>query len=124
MTLDVLLVEDDQTVIVMLQALVEEHGLRAGTAGTVAEAKDILEGTYTKVCIIDYHLPDGKGVELGPYLNGSKVYFLSGEHPDEVTSLAKAYGVEPDGVLHKPFTLEELDKILETINSPGTSTDK
>lgn len=58
----VLLVEDDAVVLSSIQRYFERYGHETLTAGSVAEAQNILQRTLPDAAIVDYQLPDGDGI--------------------------------------------------------------
>ncbi|BDU73675.1 response regulator [Mesoterricola silvestris] len=60
----VLIVEDSRTLAGMLRRTFHEHGYRADSASTVAEALAAFGDAAYDVAVLDYHLPDGLGDTL------------------------------------------------------------
>lgn len=124
MPLDLLIVEDDRTVGQLLEFIAGENGMKAKVAETLAEARELLQEGYPTACILDYNLADGTGIELAKEVMGeTKIYFLSGRHPDDVLESAQAYGIQPHGVWHKPFKVERVKELLQEAISSGTKSD-
>ena len=61
----ILLVEDEPAAAALLSAIMEDNGLKVDHAGTLAEARALLErhGRYGAL-VLDLRLPDGDGVDL------------------------------------------------------------
>jgi DNA-binding NarL/FixJ family response regulator len=64
-SVSVLLVEDDAMVAGWVRLALEGTDLRvAGTAGSAAEALELVSRRRVDVLLVDYRLPDGRGTEL------------------------------------------------------------
>ncbi|NEX92244.1 response regulator [Caulobacter sp. 17J65-9] len=81
----VLLVEDDALASAMLQATLEDEGLKVDSADTLAEARKILAEGRHGALVLDLRLPDGDGMDLvrelrtRPETRGMPVVIVSGE---------------------------------------------
>ena len=60
----VLVVDDEEDIRELLDLTVARMGLSADCAGSVNEAKRLLEQQRYKLCITDMRLPDGDGLEI------------------------------------------------------------
>jgi len=90
----ILLVEDEPAAAALLSAILEDNGLNVDEAGTLAEARSLLDskGRYGAL-VLDLRLPDGDGVDLvkeiraRPELAGMPIVVVSadarrGKDPD------------------------------------------
>jgi DNA-binding response OmpR family regulator len=59
----VLVVEDDAQIAAGFRALLEAEGYTVRLAGTLAEARRVLDGAVD-VVLLDWRLPDGEGIDL------------------------------------------------------------
>jgi response regulator RpfG family c-di-GMP phosphodiesterase len=71
--LDLLIVDDDNTILSLLADTFAEQGLRAVTASGVGEARDRLAHHSFKVVLSDHNLKDGYGVDFLAELSGGGV---------------------------------------------------
>jgi putative two-component system response regulator len=60
----VLVVDDDESVVLLLAVILEAEGYRCTGAGTIAEARARLGETEFDVLVCDVRLPDGSGLDL------------------------------------------------------------
>ena len=70
---DVLIVEDDATVVELRLGAFEADGLSVDVAATVAEANRRLVSRHYRVMLLDLLLPDGKGIEVLRFLDTAKL---------------------------------------------------
>ena len=113
-TLRVMVVDDHQMVVqALVLALSREPDIEVvATATTVREAVDMALEAKPDVLLIDYHLPDGTGVDavrgLGPAT--PKIVFLSSERSDAAVLAALEAGA--CGYLVKSEPLDQLVKAV------------
>ena len=60
----VLVVDDEADIRELLDLTLARMGLAADCAGTVAEARKLLEQTCYSLCLTDMRLPDGEGLDI------------------------------------------------------------
>jgi DNA-binding NtrC family response regulator len=100
----VLVVDDDASIRLLCRLNLELDGWRVLEADTLAEARRQLEETTVDVVVLDVHVGSGNGIEFLHELQrerpGLKVAMLTGSD--------RLDDVESDGVIPKPFTIEQL----------------
>ncbi|HEX6540587.1 MAG TPA: response regulator [Ktedonobacterales bacterium] len=118
----VLIVDDDPAIRKMLVEVLSLEGYPTETAVNGREALDLLARGGSRVVLLDLLMPvlDGRGVmtELrGNPMERSrhKVILVSA-----ITNLETARDLEPDGVLPKPFTVDQLLNVLESTESAAS----
>src|ERR1051325_7651341 len=112
----VLLVEDDASVGMGLEALLQSEGYETTWVRAGAEACDAARRMQPEVAIIDVNLPDGSGVDLVPLLRE--------EHKDLPVVLSTGH-VEPNLSaekvrvlsLMKPYELDDLLVAIESVTA-------
>jgi CheY-like chemotaxis protein len=109
--LRILLVDDDPALLEATSELVKMLGHASATTGSPAEALRWLEDEGFDVLLADLAIPGMSGIELAesavqlrPAL---RVIFASGNEMPDVPALPFRWKA-----LRKPYTLEELDKVL------------
>ncbi|WP_018609796.1 response regulator [Uliginosibacterium gangwonense] len=113
---DVLIVEDE-----LRQAELHVDHLRSnnrfrpvGLAGTLAEARKMIDAFKPRLILLDNYLPDGKGIDLLEYIVVNKidarVIFLTAASEMETCSKAISYGAF-DYII-KPIAYERMDAAL------------
>ncbi len=65
---DVLIVDDEEDIRELLALSLLRMGLGADTAGSIAEARALLEKAHYRLCLTDMRLPDGDGLNLVEYI--------------------------------------------------------
>jgi CheY-like chemotaxis protein len=111
--LRILLVDDDPALLEATSELVKMLGHASATTGSPAEALRWLEDEGFDVLLADLAIPGMSGIELAqsavqlrPAL---RVIFASGNEMPDVPALPFRWKA-----LRKPYTLEELDKVLDS----------
>jgi CheY-like chemotaxis protein len=115
----ILIVDDDPAIRKMLVEVLSLEGYPTETAVNGREALDLLARGGTRVVLLDLLMPvlDGRGVMSELQANPAerarhKVILVSA-----ITNLEGARDLEPDSILPKPFTVEQLLNVLETASS-------
>ncbi|MCB1963147.1 MAG: sigma-54-dependent Fis family transcriptional regulator [Rhodocyclaceae bacterium] len=120
---DVLVVDDEEDIRELLEMTLIRMGLGADSAGTVAEARALLEKKTYRLCLTDMRLPDGDGLEL--------VRYISEHCADLPVAVITAYGSMENAVvalkagafdyLAKPVSLEQLRALVKSVfRLPGS----
>ena len=115
--LTVLAVDDDALVRMNTVAMLEDLGHRVIEARSGLEALERLVGETIDLVITDHAMPQMSGVQLAAALRAT--------HPEVPVVLATGYAELPDGGdpglprLSKPFSLNELDRLLRSIVPGG-----
>jgi cobalt-zinc-cadmium efflux system membrane fusion protein len=112
----ILVVDDDESIRQTLAKVLGREGLTVVTAGSVAEARSLVEGRRLDLGLLDLSLPDGDGVELAESLHARL--------PGLPLILMTAYPLRLRGrpelserfvsILTKPVELPELRQALQT----------
>ncbi len=125
MVLSALIIEDEPFVRQDLSALLDRHGrVRIeGEAGTLYEAKQLLQQHFFDLVFLDIGLPGGSGFDLIPFIDQrSKIVFVTGHDHYAL----KAFEINALDYLLKPVAKDRLAKTLarilpETENPAGRS---
>lgn len=118
----ILLVEDDEMVNGMIEAILRSHGYRVLSAQNGAVALSLMDqhSNAIDLLITDVIMPEVNGRELFVRITEkyarTKVIFISG-YPDV---LLKENRIESYNFIHKPFSVHELaTRVREVLDSPG-----
>jgi len=114
MALSALIIEDEPFVRQDLSQLLHRHGrVRiAGEAGTLGEAKHLLQRHFFDLVFLDISLPGGSGFDLLPFIDKqSKIVFVTGHDHYAL----KAFEINALDYLLKPVAKDRLDKTLARI---------
>jgi two-component system response regulator PilR (NtrC family) len=106
----ILIVDDEQSMREMLAILLKKEGLDVRSAGSRAEAADLLGKGPVDLVLTDVRLPDGDGLEVLRHVKGAS--------PDTAVVVMTAYGTTETAVaarklgaeayILKPFDVDEL----------------
>ena len=107
----VLVVDDDPSIRLLCRLNLQLAGWRVLEAGTLPEAREQLEADDVGVVVLDVHVGSGNGLEFLRELRRErpevKVAMLTGsENVGDVGS---------DGVIPKPFTIEQLTSTVANL---------
>jgi DNA-binding response OmpR family regulator len=107
----VLVVDDEASIRLLCRVNLELEGYRVLEAGRLAGAREALRTEPVGVVLLDVHIGPDDGRELLAELReerpGVRVAFFSG-----TTEVEAIEGLAPDGIIPKPFTLEELTETV------------
>jgi len=114
--LRVLVVDDEADIRELLDLSLARMGLVADCAGSLAQAKELLQQGQYRLCLTDMRLPDGQGLDLVRHI---------GEHaPDLPVAVITAFGSTENAVaalkagafdyLAKPVSLEQLRAVVSS----------
>ncbi len=112
----VLVVDDEEDIRELLDLTVARMGLSADCAGSVNEAKRLLEQQRYKLCITDMRLPDGDGLEI--------VRLISERYGETPVAVLTAHGSAQNAVaalkagafdyVAKPMALDQLRSLIRS----------
>jgi DNA-binding response OmpR family regulator len=110
----VLVVDDDASLRLLCRVNLELDGYRVLEAPTVAEAEEILLGEPVDVVLLDVHVGPESGIELMRALRerggAPPVVLVTGSARLDAHTQAEA-----DGVVGKPFHLDELRDVVRRL---------
>jgi DNA-binding response OmpR family regulator len=113
----VLLVEDEQSLRMIIARNLEERGYRLTAVASVCEAIEQLQAAPPDVIVLDVNLPDGTGWEILRWLRSTD------RHPAVIVysavppSRKRVAEFQPDAVLLKPFPMDCLLDLVATVGS-------
>ena len=121
--LQVLVIDDNPTIVETLSDLLTPHGYRVRTAGSGREALALLNGFFRqrrylpKVVITDFQMPEMNGIELARQITllnpDLPVILYSGTDLSDQQALVDAAGIKL--VLNKPARIEEIKAAIESV---------
>lgn len=120
--MDVLVIEDDQSVRVLVRAVLEKNGNTVAQADNAADGQELAFNNEYDIIILDLGLPDGNGYDICKNIRDqditTPVLILSAEQETDVK--VKCLKVGADDYLTKPFNPEELMARVEAITRRST----
>ncbi len=118
--IDFLIIEDDLDTINLLKTYFGARGYTCDSATSVMQGLNILKKIIPSVILLDILLPDRKGYEIIKSVKENQafsnvlIYFLTAIPMTEAIKKMEELGA--NGVIEKPFKLEEFDVIFEKLN--------
>ena len=116
-----LVVDDDPSIRLLCRVNLELDGYRVFDAGTLGEARELLEAEQIDALLLDVHIGGEDGYELldelrsaGPQVPAA---LLTG------TVEIDPRGAQARSVLRKPFTIEELSETVRGLTESGCRAD-
>ena len=112
---NILLVEDNDTIIMGLEYSLEQENFKVISAQNVLEFNEKIDKNDIDLVLLDVSLPDGNGFEICKEIKSKKdipVIFLTAQ--DEETSVVLGLDLGADDYIVKPFRTREL---ISRINS-------
>jgi DNA-binding response OmpR family regulator len=110
----VLIVDDDPSLRLLCRVNLELDGYRVEEAQSVAAAEEALAGDGIDLILLDVHVGADNGVELMRSLrkrgHGAPVVLFTGSARLDQPTIAEA-----DGVVPKPFRLEQLLDVVRSL---------
>ena len=115
--LNVLIVDDEDSVLSVVEQLTEALGHRARTADSGKVALELLEAALSDVVISDIRMPGMDGFELAQRIRtiypDMQIILMTGYSLDQTSQMAAELDVR--AFLHKPFKARDLNEALSLI---------
>jgi CheY-like chemotaxis protein len=121
--LDILVVDDEAAIISFLTRFLTSRGHAVVGASDGLHALRIAEQFTFDVVVCDLHMPEMDGVELIrrmrmlPSCAGTRYVLSSGDGPGS-PMMGRAEGLGVDGLLAKPYTIDQLIAVVERLPAP------
>ena len=116
--LEVLVVDDEMTVLSVVEQLTFALGHNARVAKSGSVALELLEAASSDVVISDIRMPEMNGLELAQRIRAAypatHIILMTGYSFDQTSQ--EAMQLDVDAYLHKPFKAKELREALDQIS--------
>jgi two-component system, NtrC family, response regulator AtoC len=113
----VLIIDDEAILAKTIQRYLERHNYDVRSVLSAKDAAKIMDSFHPDVVLLDYHLPDGNGIdvlrEMRKNYEGTKYVFMTGHGSIELAVRAMKEGASD--FISKPIVLDELRLLLEKI---------
>lgn len=124
---NILLIEDNESILKGLVYSLEQERFKVTTAMTIKDSKNLLESNNIyNLIILDISLPDGSGFDLCKYIKSNyniPIIFLTAK--DEDQDVVQGFDLGADDYIIKPFRTRELisraNNILRRYNNIQTN---
>lgn len=124
---NILLIEDNESILKGLVYSLEQERFKVTTAMTIEDSKNLLESNNIyNLIILDISLPDGSGFDLCKYIKSNyniPIIFLTAK--DEEQDVVQGFDLGADDYIIKPFRTRELisraNNILRRYNNIQTN---
>ncbi|MFW9894246.1 MAG: response regulator [Candidatus Thorarchaeota archaeon] len=119
--IDVIIIEDHIDTQILLTQYFQANGVSCICAGNLGNGLKLLKEILPSILLVDILLPDKRGdslikqIKLDPLYNKTLVYLLTAIPYEEAMKIAKQQNV--DGVISKPFNLEEIDHLIQLLKN-------
>jgi len=121
--LQVMIVDDDATVLQLVKSIFESFGYRVAAANGSAEAMAGLSVTQFDLVVTDFEMPGMNGFRLAMWLKAespaTRVVIMTGCCRTEIPRLMTSESV--DGWIFKPFGLADMCNTLDRLGFPYPS---
>ncbi|MEI9910394.1 MAG: response regulator [Bacteroidota bacterium] len=111
----VLIVDDEPDICYFLSRNLSKRGFITASSNTLAAAEKQLEMSTPDILLLDNHLPDGRGMDFAAKINDKypelKIVMITSH--DLPPDRAKAYSNGIDFFLAKPFTIDEINQVVD-----------
>jgi DNA-binding NtrC family response regulator len=108
-----IVVEDDSSTAIALTKAIRSFGFTVQIAGSVAEARQLIERHSPELVLLDVKLPDGNGLELMQSFK-SRFIVITGDATQDVA--IRSLRLRADNFLLKPVSLTDLRSVVD---APG-----
>ena len=115
--IEVLIVEDEIDICFLLTGILRKKNLQTTFVNSIHEAQNLLAIQHPSILFLDNNLPDGYGVDF--------IYQIKNSHPltriimitadDAIANKNKALKAGADFFIGKPFTIDTINKIIDTV---------
>jgi DNA-binding NtrC family response regulator len=111
----VLIVDDEPDICFLFERILTKRNLRAGFAGNLAQAANLVKKSKPCLIFLDNSLPDGNGIDFIPYFKTHApetriVMVTANDSPEDQVA---AYRKGADEFLGKPLNLERINSALD-----------
>lgn len=119
----ILIVDDELSILVPLQFLMEKEGYEAKLAQSGKEAIEKIAEVHPHLILLDIMLPDLDGYEIYQMIRQRaewatiRVIFLTAKNRD--TDMAKGLAMGADAYITKPFSNTQLIEKIRELIGPG-----
>jgi DNA-binding response OmpR family regulator len=119
----VLIVDDELSILVPLQFLMEKEGYRAKLAQSGKEAIEKITAICPDLVLLDIMLPDLDGYEIYQMIRqraeweSIRIIFLTAKNRD--TDMARGLAMGADAYITKPFSNNQLIEKIRELIGPG-----
>lgn len=120
-TRDILLVDDDSTMLYLLGAFLEYKGFAVTTASGGIKALEALEHNKFRMMITDFNMPEMNGVELATWVRKRHadlpVVMVTASSMTHVVEAAAEAGISH--IVSKPLDLKRLVAVVSSVLQAG-----
>jgi DNA-binding response OmpR family regulator len=114
----VLVVDDDPSIIELVETTLREEGYTTSKATSIAEAVRVFEEGDFGLAVLDIYLPDGTGLELAARIREKNprlpVIIMTGTPDSE--NISQSVSIEVDAYLIKPIEIENLISLVQELS--------
>ena len=113
----ILIVDDEPDICYSLTRTLSKRGFITTSSHTLAEAEKELKASQPNILLLDNHLPDGRGIDFANRISHKypdlKIIMITAHDSPEDRSKAYSNGI--DFFLSKPFTINQINHIVDLV---------
>jgi DNA-binding response OmpR family regulator len=113
----ILIVDDEKDICYFLSRSLSKRGFSTASSYSLSDAEKQLEISKPDILLLDNHLPDGRGVDFASKVSYQypdlKIVMITAH--DSPQDRAKAYNSGIDFFLSKPFTMTEINQVVDLL---------
>lgn len=122
---NILIVEDDNSIVLGLKYSLEQEGFNVGIANTLNEGREKLKEKSYNLVLLDINLPDGNGYEFCKEIrHNSDVGIIFLTACDEEVNVVMGLDIGGDDYITKPFRVRELISRIKAVIRRKTNVSK
>jgi len=115
----ILIVDDEPDICYFLSHNLAKRNFATSYTHTLQEAEKKIDSENPSILLLDNHLPDGLGIDFVTKIKykypGLKIIMITAH--DSPQDRSKAYGNGISFFLSKPFTLTEVNRVIDVLTS-------
>jgi len=114
-----LIIDDEKDICYLLNSILRQKNIYANLAGSLEEARKLVEANSPYLIFLDNHLPDGLGLEhirsLKETNPSSRIIMITAH--DNPAEKEKAFREGADFFISKPFTKDIIYRAIEKLEA-------
>lgn len=112
-----LIVEDEIDICFLLTGILKKRHFQSRFVNNLHEARNVLNNKHPSVLFLDNNLPDGQGIDFIQHIKNNhpstRIVIITAD--DTLANKNKALSAGADFFIGKPFTMDAINKTLDTV---------
>lgn len=121
--IEALIVEDEIDICFFLKVILKKKNLQSACVNNLHEAKDVLAVQHPSIVFLDNNLPDGYGIDFIQAIknNDPLIIIIIITADDTLSNRDKALNAGADFFIGKPFTMDAINRMIDSVVSNGVN---